>query len=245
MNKFKWFWGTLIFLFLFSIAVTGRALIYSQLTFHPRVISHYEIRANGLTQSNQFWVNDGYLTDLLPVLDRHYRIEGWTPCLSGRDLVPDLLPLEGLIPDISDQFQIRMFQKPGCRLALGLLQSPDTAQTYGWEGILPDSCLSLQQERKAWRLPFPAPLEASQLISEKLEGLEIGIALFTGGKNLTSQFMTLCQRDQWMPSPLKNDSEASAFLITKGNKKLLALLSHQETGNYITFLKFGKRKAFQ
>jgi hypothetical protein len=242
MNKNKWFWGTLVFWALFSIAVTGRALIYSQLSFHPRVISHYEIHTNGMTQSNQFWINDGSLTDLLPILEDHYRQEGWTACSSGRDLVPDLLQLDGLVPDISDQFQIKMFQKPGCHLAVGLLQSPDSSQTYGWEGVLPDSSLTLEQERKGWDLPFPAPLEAAQLFSEKLENLQIGIAFFSDGKKLSDRYNGLCQKGQWQTNLLKNDSAAPAFLVTKGNEKLLVLLSRLDRGDYITFVKFGKRK---
>ncbi len=244
MKKNRWFWGTLLFWVLFSLAVTSRALIYSQLSFDPKIISRYEIHANGLTQSNQFWVNDGCLTDLLPLLERHYKQEGWTPCLSGKDLVPDLLQLEGLAPDISDQFQIKMFQKPGCRLALGLLQSADSPQTYGWEGVLPDACLNLKQERKAWGLPFPAPLEATQLISEKLENLEFGVALFNREKDLTDLFKSLCIRDQWKAIPLKPDAESLSFLISKGNEMLLAVLSHPDNGDSITFVKFKSRKAY-
>jgi hypothetical protein len=244
MKKTRWFWGTLLFWALFSLAVTGRALIYSQLNFDPKVISRYEIHVNGLSQSNQFWVNEGNLTDLLPLLERHYKQEGWIPCLSGKDLLPDLFQLEGLVPDISDQFQIKMFQKPGCRLALGLLQSSDSPNTYGWEGVLPDACLSLEQERKAWNLPFPAPLEATQLISERLENLEFGIALLNREKDLTELFKSLCLKEQWKAISLKTDPESTSFLITKGNEKLLAVLSHPGRGDAITFVKLKIRKAF-
>src|ERR1035438_10252493 len=120
--KNKWFWGSLAFWMIFAIGLTGRALIYSSLRFDPQIISRYEIKTNGLVQSHKIWVNEGSLTALVPLVDDLLRQDGWSSCANSQDLVPDLLQLDGLVPDISDRVQIKMFQKPGLHLALGLLQ---------------------------------------------------------------------------------------------------------------------------
>jgi len=240
----KWFWGTLVFWSVFAIALTGRALIYSNLRFDPQIISRYEIKTNGLAQSHQFWINEGCLSDLVPLVDDRLCQEGWSKCQGGNDLIPNLLQLEGLVPDISDRVQIKMFQKPGFHLALGLLQDQNEPKTYGWEGIYPDAVFNLDQARKGWDLPFPVPSDAKQLINEKLENLQISMLVLSPQKNLVERFQALCQEGNWRASEWKSGGEDPAFLLTRGRVKLLALLSRQDFEDVITLLKFDKRKDF-
>lgn len=238
----KWFWGTLAFWVIFAIALTGRALIYSNLRFEPKVISRYDIQTNGLTQSHKLWVNEGSLGDLVPLVDDRLRQEGWVSCAGGRDLIPDLLQLEGLVPDISGLVQIKMFQKPGFHLALGLLQASGESRTYGWEGVFPDAVFDPTQARKGWDIPFPVPPDAKQLMNEKLENLQIALVILPPQKNLVSRFQDLCRKGNWEAVEWKSGGEEPAFLLTQGRNKLLAVLSRQSSEDVITLLKFKKRK---
>jgi hypothetical protein len=238
----KWFWGTLAFWVVFAAALTGRALIYSDLRFDPKVIGRYDIRTNGLAQSRKLWVNEGSLGDLVPLVDDRLRREGWASCAGGRDLIPDLLQLEGLVPDISDRVQLKMFQKPGFHLALGLLQATGEPKTYGWEGVFPDAVFDLNQARKGWDLPFPVPPDAKQLVNEKLENLQIALVILAPQKDLIGRFQDLCRKGNWETAEWKSGGEGTAFLLTQGSNKLLAVLSRQSSEDVITLLKFEKRK---
>ena len=240
--KNKWFWGTLAFWMIFAIALTGRALIYSSLRFDPQIISRYEIKTNGLVQSHKIWVNEGSLTALVPLVDDHLRQDGWSSCANSQDLVPDLLQLDGLVPDISDRVQIKMFQKPGLHLALGLLQDTSESKTYGWEGQFPDSVFDLTQAKKAWDLPFPVPSDAKQLLNEKLENLQIGMVVFSPQKSLVDRFQEICRQGNWQVSEWKGSGEKTAYLLTRGRDKIFAILNHQTSEDIITLLKLDKRK---
>ncbi len=242
--KNKWFWGTLLFWAIFSIAIMGRALIFSTLRFDPKIISQYEIKTNGLTQSHRLWMNEGDLVDLLPLINDRLRREGWNSCAGGIDMVPDFLQLDGLVPDISEKLQIKMFQKPGFHLAMGLLQPSGESLTYGWEGILPDRILSLDQELKAWNFHFPVPPDASHLINEKLANLQIGMVILPHQQGLTRRFLNLCQQGNWEASEWNSGTEYPTFFLTRKGEKLMAVLNQQTSQDVITLLNFINRKAF-
>ncbi len=242
--KNKWFWGTLSFWFIFAIAFTSRALIFSDVKFDPQIISHYEIKTNGLIQSHKLWINEGSLNNLLPLLSDRLRQEGWISCAGGRDIIPDLLQLDSSVPDISDKLQIKIYRKPGFHLSIGLLQREGETKTYGWESILPDMVFNQEQARKSWDLSFPTPSDAKQLVNEKLENLQIAMVILPLQKNLTGRFQELCQQGNWEAALWKKGETDPVFILTKGENKLLALLSHQDSEDVITLLRLDKRKDF-
>jgi hypothetical protein len=180
--------------------------------------------------------------DLLPLLSDHLRQEGWVSCAGGQDLIPDLLQIDGLVPDISEKLQVKMFQKPGFHMALGLLQPSGETKTYGWEGVVPDGVFGIAQARKSWDLPFPLPPDTKRLMNEKLENFQIAILILPPQKDLPGRFQALCQEGHWESTVWKSSDANPVFLITKGNNKLMAVLNRQPSEDMITLVKFDQRK---
>src|ERR1700679_3038701 len=145
--KQKWFWSTLVFWALLTSSVVSWALISSPLRFQPQTISRYETKVNGKSQKTELWINQGRLTDLMPIIVKEFTNDHWEPLGNGLDLTSTLL---GSISDsfvLSDQVQVKLFEKNGLYKTLGLWQSKDTDETYGMTSEVPNTIFNLSQAK--------------------------------------------------------------------------------------------------
>src|SRR5665213_44903 len=190
--KQKWFWTTLVFWTLLASSVVSWALISSPLRFQPQTISRYETKVNGQPQKTELWVNQGRLTDLMPIIVKEFTNNHWKPLGNDLDLTSSLLGSISDSFDLSDQIQIKLFEKNGFYKVLGLWQSKDADETYGMTSEVPNNAFNLSQSKSNWGFPFAPPPAATQLFYEKLETLKIGFIYLPPGDEPVQQFNQIC-----------------------------------------------------
>jgi hypothetical protein len=234
--KQKWFWGTLVFWVLLSGSVVCWALISSPLRYQPQIINHYVTQVNGQTQKTEFWVNQGRLTELMPLIVKEFKNDHWEPLGSGLDLTPALLGSIGDSFDLSDQIQIKLFEKNGLYKALGLWQSKNTDETYGMTSEVPNAIFNLARAKSNWGFPFPPPSTATQLFYEKMENLEIGFICLPPGDEPIDQFNQISFSLGFSQTPWQKEKNKKIYLLSNKKTKILVILNSEDRRNVISLV---------
>ena len=234
--KQKWFWGTLIFLALFSGSIVCWALISSPLRFQPQTISQYTTQVNGQTQKTEFWINQGRLTELFPLIEKELKNDHWVPMMNGLDLTSVLLGPLGDSFDLSDQVQIKLFQKNGLYRAFGLWQSKSTEETYGMTTEVPSAVFNLSQAKTHWGFPFPPPPSTTQLFYEKLENLQIGFICLPVGEEPIEQFNQICASRGYSQTLWQKENAKKIYLLTDKKIKILAIFDFEDSRSVISLV---------
>jgi len=234
--KQKWFWATLVFWTLLTSTVVCWALISSPLRFQPQTISHYETKINGQTQKTELWVNQGRLTDLMPIIVKEFTTDHWESLGNGIDLTSSLLGSISDSFDLSDQVQIKLFEKNGLYKALGLWQSKDTDETYGMTSEVPKMMFNLSQAKSNWGFPFAPPPAAIQLFYEKLQTLKIGFIYLPPGDEPVQQFNQICFNQGFSQILCQKETNKKIYLLINKKIKILAIFNFETHRNVISLV---------
>jgi len=234
--KQKWFWSTLVFWALLTSSVVSWALISSPLRFQPQTISRYETKVNGKSQKTELWINQGRLTDLMPIIVKEFTNDHWEPLGNGLDLTSTLLGSISDSFDLSDQVQVKLFEKNGLYKTLGLWQSKDTDETYGMTSEVPNTIFNLSQAKSNWGFPFPPPPSATQLFYEKLETLKIGFIYLPPGDVPVQQFNQICSRQGFSQTLWQNENNKKIYIISNKKIKVLAIFNFETHRNTISLV---------
>ncbi len=223
--KQKWFWATLVFWTLLASSVVCWALISSPLRFQPQTISRYETKINGQSQKTELWINQGRLNDLMPIIVKEFTNDHWKPFGNGLDLTSALLGSICDSFDLSDQVQIKLFEKNGLYKVLGLWQSKNVDETYGMTSDLPNSVFNLSLAKSSWGFPFAPPPSATQLFYEKLEMLKIGFIYLPPGDDAIQQFNQICSNQGFSEILWQEKKDKKVYILTNKKFKILAIVS--------------------
>jgi hypothetical protein len=234
--KQKWFWATLVFWTLLASSVVCWALIASPLRFQPQIISRYETKVNGQSQKTELWVNQGRLTDLMPIVIKEFTNDHWQPLGSGLNLTSALLGSISDSFDLSDQIQIKLFEKNGFYKALGLWQSKETDETYGMTSELPNAAFNLSQARSTWGFPFAPPPNATQFFYEKLESLKIGFIYLPPGDESVRQFDQNCFDQGFSQIQWQQENNKKIYIFSNKKIKILAIYDFETHRNIISLV---------
>jgi len=234
--KQKWFWGALFFWILLSGSVVCWALISSPLRFQPQIISQYENLVNGQPQKTEYWINQGRLTDLMPIITKEFINDHWQPMNNGLDLTPILLGSLSNAFDLSDQIQIKLFEKNGLYKTLGVWQSKDTDETYGMTSEIPKTVFNLYRAKSTWGFPFPPPSATTQLFYEKLQNLEIGFICLSTGDKPIAQFDQTCSSYGYSQTLLQTEKNKKTYIISNKKTKILCILSLEDQRSVISLV---------
>jgi hypothetical protein len=234
--KQKWFWATLVFWTLSASSIVCWALISSPLRFQPQIISRYETKVNGQSQKTELWINQGRLTDLMPIIVKEFTTDHWKPLGNGLDLTSALLGSISDSFDLSDQIQVKLFQKNGLYRTLGLWQSKDTDETYGMTSEAPNAIFNLSQAKSNWGFPFPPPPSATQLFYEKLETLKIGFIYLPPGDAPVQQFNQICSSKGFSQILWQKENNKKIYILSDKKIKILAILNFDAHRNTISLV---------
>lgn len=234
--KQKWFWSTLVFWTLLASSVVSWALISSPLRFQPQTISRHETKVNGQPQKTELWVNQGRLTDLMPIIIKQFTNDHWKSLGDGLDLTSSLLGSISDSFDLSDQVQIKLFEKQGLYKALGLWQSKDTDMTYGMTSEIPNSIFNLSQAKSNWGFPFAPPPAATKLFYENFENLKIGFIYLPIGDEPVQQFDQICSSQGFSEILWQKESNKKIYILSDRKIKILAILNFEPHRNIISLV---------
>jgi hypothetical protein len=234
--KKKWFWTTLAFWGVFSSAIICRALIFTPLQFDPQTIHRFSTQINGLPQEHTLWVNLGPLNRLIPLIETQYQKQGWNPVGSGFDFAPAALGIQDPSFALPDSFQIKLFERNGETRTLGLWQSPQADQTYGWACDTPQAVQDFAQARKNWDFPFLPPTNAISFYAEKLKNFQVAIITLPVSSHPEEQFDEICRSQAFSKSPYANDAQSASFILRKNNRRLLAQVISGRTQTSFSFV---------
>jgi hypothetical protein len=234
--KQKWFWVTLVFWTLLASSVVSWALISSPLRFQPQTISQYETKVNGQPQKTELWVNQGRLTDLMPIIVKEFTNDHWEPLDNGLDLTSALLGSISDSFDLSDQVQIKLFEKHGLYKAFGLWQSKDTDETYGMTSDVPNAIFNLSQAKSSWGFPIAPPPAATQLFYETLETLKIGFIYLPLGDEPVQQFNQICSNQGFSQILWQKKTDKKIYILTNKKIKILAIINFEARRNVISLV---------
>lgn len=226
MNQ-KWFWGTLLFLTLFSGSIVSWALISSPLRFEPQVINHFENDFNGQKQRTDIWVNQGRLTELLPLVTQEMEKNNWKSLGRGIDLGSAILGLNAKGLDFSDQFDVKVWEKDGVYRTIGLLQSKDTDTTYGATSDFPKTAFDMDKTLKNWNFPIPPPRGDDLLFNVQLKNVKLGIVLFSHSEEPFKNFKQLCSEKGFSQNLEEEEKNKKVFLLTDKKNKILAIFDQE------------------
>ncbi|MGH7739352.1 MAG: hypothetical protein ACREL1_04325 [bacterium] len=234
--RHPWFWGTLVFWAIFSSAVLSWALIFSPLAFDPRTIRHFQTHLNGIAQDQKIWVNPGKLNRLIPGLEARYRAQGWLPLGHGMDFAPAALGIENPAIGFPDSLQIKFFKKNGIYRTLGLWQSPQEDQTYGWTCDTSQDFQDWRQARSQWSFPFKPPANTSAFYAEKIGKLQIAILVLPASRNPSETFAALCRAQGFEETAYPGGPSAASFLLSKNRKRFVAQVQADPTRTSISVM---------
>jgi hypothetical protein len=220
--KKTWFWATIAFWGIFSSAVISWALIFTPIQFDPQTIHRFSTQINGLPQEHTLWVNSGPLNRLIPLIEAQYQKQGWQPVGSGFDFAPAALGTQDPSFAFPDSFQIKLFEKDGEARTLGLWQSPQADQTYGWACDTPQAIQDFGQARKNWDFPFLPPSTAVSFYVEKLKNFQVAIIILPVSPHPGEQFDEICRSQSFSKSPYAKGAQGASFILRKNNCRLLA-----------------------
>jgi hypothetical protein len=234
--KQKWFWTTLVFWILLASSVVCWALISSPLRFQPQTISRYETKVNGQYQKTELWVNQGRLTDLMPIIVKEFKNDHWKPLINGLDLTSALLGSISDSFDLSDQVQIKLFEKHGLYKALGLWQSKNSDETYGMTSEVPNATFCLSEAKSNWGFPFPPPLDVTQLYYEKFEGLQIGFIFLPLNDEPINRFEQTCIALGYTQTLWRKENNKKVYILSNKKTKILAIFNVENNQNIISLV---------
>ncbi len=233
MNQ-KWFWGTLIFLMLFSGSIVSWALISAPLRFGPQIISHFENDLNGQKQRTDIWVNQGRLTDLLPLVLSEMEKNGWKS--NGIDLSSALLGPSAKGLDFSDQLDVKVWEKDGTYRTIGLLQSKDADMTYGATSDFPKTAFDMNKTLKSWDFPIPPPDKKDLIFNVKLKNMKVGIILASGSENPFEKFTKNCYEAGYSMTLTEEEKNKKVFLLKNKKNRILAVFDRTQAANSIALV---------
>ncbi len=236
--KQKWFWGTFAFWVIFAGTVMAWALIYSPVHFAPKFLSQYETEINGLKQKNELWVNEGHLTALLPVITQNWLKDGWRPAGNNLDLTSAILGALDENTDLSDQVQVRVFQKKDFHKTLGLWEPTGENQTYGWVSEIPDKALNPSTAKSNWHFPFIPPENSNRLYCQKLKNLQIALITLPADTRFEDHFHESCINQGFTQNLWRNDPDKKSYILSKGKTRLLAVLTAEGNQDSISLAYF-------
>jgi hypothetical protein len=234
--KQKWFWATLVFWTLLASTVVSWALISSPLRFQPQTISRYETKVNGQPQKTELWVNQGRLTDLMPIIVKEFINDHWEPLGNDLNLTSTLLGSISDSFDLSDQVQIKLFEKKGVYKALGLWQSKNTDETYGMTSETPNTTFDLSQAKSNWQFPFAPPPATTRLFYEKLETLKIGFIYLPSGNEPIQQFDQICSAQGFSQTLWQKANDKKISILSNKKIKILAIFNFEPHRNVISLV---------
>jgi hypothetical protein len=235
MNQ-KWFWGTFVFLFILSVSVIGWALISSPLKFNPQLITHTEADFNGEKEKTDFWINQGRLIDLTPLITNEWTKDNWRPLGDGIDLTSVMLGSLGKGLDLSNQLQIKAFEKKGLYRTLGLWQSKDADATYGVTSDFPKAAFNSNEAKSNWKFPIPPPASSTALFEVKLQTLHIGVILLPRSAEPFSAFNEACANKGFTQTLISEEKGKKVFLLSDKKNKILVVFSQEESHNSISLV---------
>jgi hypothetical protein len=236
-----WFWGTFFFLVFFTGSIFSWALIFSPIHFEPKTIEKFETEFNGSIQKNQIWVNDGRLKNLLPVIARKWKEEGWISYANGLDFTSSLLGEVGDTGTIPENLRLNIFRKKGFFKTLGLWEPLNESKTYGWESEVPDSAFNPDRAKAHWTFPFIPPPNTSRLYCQKLKNFQIAFISFPPRENLVAFFQQLCASQGFSLRLWSQDDGQKVYVLFKNNRRLLAVLNSEEGRDSLSLVSLNKR----
>ena len=235
--KQKWFWITFIFWVFLAGSVICWALISSPLQFQPQTISRYETQVNGATQKTEFWVNAGRLSDLAPIISREWIKDNWKPLGAGLDLSSVLLKSLNSNYDLSDQLQIKAFERKDTYQVLGLWQSSESDETYGMTCQLPLEALNPIEAKNHWGFPIQPPPNTINLFYEQLSSFKIGFIRLPGEKIAVDTFEQNCSENGFKKTLIPSDEkDKKIFLLLKKEIRILAIENKDGSENLVTLI---------
>lgn len=234
--KQKWFWITLFTWILFASSVVSWALISSPLRFQPQTISRYETKVNGQPQKTELWVNQGRLIDLMPIIIKELTNDHWAPLGNGLNLTSALLGSISNSFDLSDQIQIKLFEKQGLYKAVGLWQSKDMDVTYGMISEMPNTVFNLSQAKSHWGFPFPPPSAATRLFYENIEILKIGFIYLPIGDEPVQQFEKTCSNQGFSQTFWQKENNKKIYILSNKKVKILAIYNFESYYDVISLI---------
>jgi hypothetical protein len=237
----KWFWTTFLGLWIFTVAVVCRALIFSNFRFNPKPIGDFEAELNGSKQKNEVWVNTGRMKDVQAELTKEWINQGWNPVAQGMDFAPTLLGLGNSTDVLSPYLQIKMFEKDENYRTLSLLEDSEQCQTYGWVSETPKNILDLSQARAHWTFPFQPPDQAIRLYCQKSMNFQTAFIFLPSNQEPLKLFQDLCLSQNFEVRSLGQSNGRLSFILAKGNLRLLALLDYRQKENVISLVYFPKK----
>jgi len=235
MNR-KWFWLTLVFLFIFTSSVISWAVIFSPIRFQPKIIEKFETQVNGLSQKNEVWVNQGSLEKLIPIITEKLAGDGWAVLGKSINLAPEFFGILDEESALDPKLQMKVFKKGKIYKTVGLWEASDENQTYGYVSEIPDASFSPIQARTQWKFPLKPPDDADELFCQKLENFQIALISLPMVKNPDNTLSQLCASQGFNRKLLRRESDKKTYLLSKSNTRIVAILSFEENQNYLSMV---------
>jgi hypothetical protein len=242
--KQKWFWGTFLFLTIFTSTVIAWALIFSPVRFSPKTLQEFQTKINGTEEKNQIWVNEGHLKELLPVIVEKWDKEGWKIHGQKMDLTPAVLGLLDDSIDLEDNLQVRVFKKGDLYRTLGLWEPPGNDETYGWVGELPDRAFNPSLAVEKWDFPMAPPPNALRIYCQGLGNLKVALISLPPPRNFDDQFLAYCSSQGFTGKLWKKNEDESVYFLNQGGKKILAFLNMDEGEGHISLVSFDPKNKY-
>jgi len=230
----KWFWFTLIFLFISTSSVISWAVIFAPIHFQPKIIEKFETQINGLKQKNEIWINQGSLEKLIPLIMEKWTNEGWVSEGSSLNLAPEFFGVLDESSSLDSKIQMKVFKKEKIYKTLGLLESADRNQTYGYVSEIPDAAFNPKQARARWKFPLLPPDTSDELFCQKLQNFQVAFISIPADKNPENTFNQLCLSQGFNQKIWRQEIDKKIYILTKGNKRIVAIISFEETRCHIS-----------
>jgi len=191
-------------------------------------------------QKTDFWINQGQLTDLLPLITQSWTKDNWIPLNDGIDLTSVLLGSLSKDVDLSNQVQIKAFEKGGLYRTLGLWQSKDTDATYGVTSDFPKTAFNSNGAKSNWKFPVPPPSTNTALFDLKLQSLHIGVILLPHSEEPFHVFNTACANKGFTQTLISEEKGKKVFLLSDKKNKILVVFNQEELNNSISLVSINR-----